>query len=346
MGAEGAGSAFLSCAFRDLSEIGRLETEEGQVWSLRGSDAQDDSSVRDRVLLVAVAPEDVQGKRKNSKNVRAKPTSFCSASVTPGDEWRWTEPLFANIAAERVVVLQTVRSVEIPLQSAVEGKPSSPFLFHLRTASGSGPVWDTPVLPSPILLEGLGASILAHCESAGVPAVSLVSLVERSVDSLTLVAYERAFSLGGDGKKAAAERRQSYKEALRGGGGGAKVCLMGCTCERDKRERACTSGKLHSLIDFECDTAGVCACGREGAFRCVPRDFSAHFTVSTVHNSQTRLDFFCFQDTYAFSNPKLYCLAETRKKGHSTGYILFCPSATSSLRTTSFSAAPLQVTLC
>ena len=204
---EHAGSCFVSCNYASFQEIGTLSTEDGGSLSL-------------------LAPAAFNPEQRTFKTlvVTGKFTGKGKCTISAGDEWRWVEPLFASVTALRVLVLDTVLATKIPLVSAAEGRPTAPLLFHLGTSAfvksgkelSEGRPLDTalcPLLPNAILMEGLSGAFMSHCESSGVSAVALLSLVERAVvDSTTLFAYESAFTLNSDVEG----RRSMYKQASKG----------------------------------------------------------------------------------------------------------------------------------
>ena len=134
-----------------------------------------------------------------------------------------------NVTTRQVVVLDTVNVSKVPLVSAIEGKPQAPFLFQIGTSafveSGKNMIGEakdaslgaTPDLPPPILLEGHSAAILTFCEARGLNAVALVSLVERTIDSSTLVAFEFPFGVGGASESEADRRarKKQYRESVK-----------------------------------------------------------------------------------------------------------------------------------
>jgi hypothetical protein len=204
---EHAGSCFVSCNFASFQEIGTLSTEDGLSLSLRAPAAFNPEQSTFKTLVVT-----------------GKFTGKGRCTIPAGDEWRWVESLFASVTASHVLVLDTVLATKIPLVSAAEGRPSAPLLYHLGTSSfvisgkelSEGRALDTslsPLLPNAVLMEGISGAFMSHCESSGVSAVALLSLVERAVvDSTTLFAYESAFELNHDIQG----RRLMYKEAAKG----------------------------------------------------------------------------------------------------------------------------------
>jgi len=201
-----AGSSFLTCTFADFKEVGTLAAEDRSCsLSLRASPTEQ----KNFTTLIVVGTF-VGGSKFSTK---------------PGDEWRWVEPLMAGVAAARVVVLDTVLATKIPLVSAAQGRPAAPFLFQLGTTSfvKSGSMMSqqralaAPNLPNSILMEGLSGAIMAHCESVGLNAVALISLLDRVVDSTTLVAFESCFMEEKDGDSIAMKARKLlYKNAVKG----------------------------------------------------------------------------------------------------------------------------------
>lgn len=237
-GAEAA-DAFLACAFATFTEVGAIAAESATEprWSLRvdaGALGGGDGAAVALDKMVVVISSSLASGTAGSAAARVAATRG-KKGIARGDEWRWVEPLMQNIVADQVVVLDTVKVSAVPLVSAAEGKPQAPFLFQIgtsafvaggqRMAAGAGAAKTgvslaaVPDLPSPILLEGPGAAALTLCEARGANAVALVSLVERTIDSSTLVAFETPFGIGGgvsdtDGERRA--RKLRYREAVKG----------------------------------------------------------------------------------------------------------------------------------
>ena len=207
-----AGSSFLTCTYSTLPEIGTLSTQDGNCsLSLRMDET--------KTILIVVG------------TFTGKSTS--RFTIQPGDEWRWVEPLFATVTASKVIVLDTVLATKVPLVSAAQGRPTSPYLYQLGTTTfvkdggvlshtGDSITCDQPKLPNAILLEGFSGALMSHCESTGMNGVALISLIDRVVDSTTLVAYESCFfpTLNNDSEPAmvaaAKTRRDVYKNAVKG----------------------------------------------------------------------------------------------------------------------------------
>ena len=242
IGCSQAADAFLLSRFPEekFIEVGTItaagsshgEHEEPQ-WSLRTEINQGGLDLRragsaflDRLIVVVSQP-----------TIPSHPTGAnATKTITPGEEWRWVEPLFEAVSADQVVVLDTVNVSAVPLESAAEGKPQAPYLFQIGTSAfissekrmiqcgveggkETGPgisLSDVPDLPAPILLGGAGAAALIVCETCGLNAVALVSLVERVVDSSTLTAYEAAFGNASDSETECHARRMRYREAVKG----------------------------------------------------------------------------------------------------------------------------------
>ena len=238
-----AAGVFLDCTFPTFSEVGTIATENAAEprWSIRadvsvgivgastGGAGGAESVAFERLLVVASRPPAPGSVKERIATARGK------KSINPGDEWRWVEPLMRSIVAEQIVVLDTVKLSAVPLVSAAEGKPQAPFLFQIGTSAfvtegkrmlsagisskESVSLVSLPELPSPILLEGPSAAILTFCEARGANAVALVSLVERVVDSSTLVAFETPFNVGNAGSDSEGERKARklrYREAVKG----------------------------------------------------------------------------------------------------------------------------------
>ncbi len=197
-------------------------------WSLRAQRSDGAGAGAPLERLYVTGPTVLGGSGKRTGRAAAAATALLPA----GDEWRWVEPVFAAVAAEQVVLLSTVKVSAVPLRSAAEGKPCAPFLFRLggAAAASSGSLGAAaaacPVLPAPVLLEGLAAAVVGHCAARAVPALALVSLVEQCVDSATVVAFEGAFGLSGGGGASvssaepgeAKARRLQYRDAVSGAG--------------------------------------------------------------------------------------------------------------------------------
>lgn len=204
-----AGSSFLTCNFQSFVQVATLTTEDGALsMSLLASpdDNQEGKGNFQKLLLVGSFT-------KSGKN---------KCMVTAGDEWRFIEPLLSGVKAASIIHLDTVLAIKVPLISAAKGRPCAPFVFQLGTnifvQSGSKikngtTTLDAPTLPNPILLEGLGGALMARCEADGINAVSLISLIDRVIDSTALVAYEKYFELNEQLDKNV--RRSMYKEAVK-----------------------------------------------------------------------------------------------------------------------------------
>ena len=203
-----AGSSFLTCNFPNFQQVATLSTENGMALSLLAAPSEAAAGTGFTKIIVT--------------------GTFIGAEkfiITAGDEWRWVEPLFAGLTANQIIVLDTVLATTVPLVSAAQGKPSAPFIFQLGTtefvksnrAMNNGTIVLTaPILPNPILMEGLSGAVMAHCEAVGMNAISLISLVERVIDSSTLVAYETWVELEHkDDETATKQRKEMYKKAVK-----------------------------------------------------------------------------------------------------------------------------------
>ena len=197
-----ASASFLTCNFPSFEPVGSLSTESGMALSLLAPPGETLQQEGGLTKMIVVA--------SNKK-----------FNVAPGDEWQWVEPLFASVSATKIVVLGTVLATKVPLVSAAQGRPMAPLIFQLgtttflssgRTMLNDTVVLDAPILPNPILMEGFSGAVMAHCEAVGLNAVSLISLIERVIDSTTLVAYEQWIESSGMDTK---ERRDLYKEAVK-----------------------------------------------------------------------------------------------------------------------------------
>lgn len=225
IGCNFAADAFLSCMCSDLTEIGVISSSDAtsQVWSLRanigGGKFQASSKISKLIVIRACSSS----------------SQDASQSINVGEEWRWIEPLFQNVNMDEVVVLDTVKVASIPMISAAEGKPQAPYLYKVGTSEftkldeeidgmtstgtslGSNvSLQGVPDLPSPLLLEGLGASALVCCEARSIRAVAVISLIERVVDSSTLFGYEKAFGLESRSEEERRARKLVYRNAVKG----------------------------------------------------------------------------------------------------------------------------------